>query len=473
MQMDQGGGLIKGRKRIPCPIDPSHYIFEDMVEKHLPICPKAKKQRQQEEQEYYKTNINCGGYGDLCTPRTEDPSIEWAEKIALRVLQVHQRIFAKNKLEQKEQLAALSFEELHNALPLNDLSKPELEAGMMEGFNAYKIKTGGSRHIPQLASLVGHLRAADALPKIDDNSSAQVTTPTNDDKPLVLLEMGAGRGVFGLSAVGVANARNMNAHLVMVERAGTRSKADKIFRTAGEVKTAHPYLKLDNIQFSRLVCDLAHINLPVVVEQEKFREGKVVVIAKHLCGAGTDIALKSLEPIKAKVKACVFATCCHGICDWKEYVGRDYLRREMEGGEECLNFGPSEFDLLRRWCAGSVANRSAGKAAESSTMNDKPDEGPAEHSEHIDVVDGTREDQMGGSETIPISVVAKSLNLACGVPGLGRACQRLIDYGRSEFMRKRLFADHASPRIKLHHYVECDVTPQNAVLIAETSELSE
>ena len=87
----------------------------------------------------------------------------------------------------------------------------------------------------------------------------------------------------------------------------------------------------------------------------------ISVIAKHLCGAGTDLALKSMETIRGKVSSCVLATCCHGICDWKEYVGRDYLRQAMAANDDSsppLLFGPDEFDLMRQWCAGSVACQS-------------------------------------------------------------------------------------------------------------------
>jgi len=49
------------RKRIRCPIDPSHYIFEDNVEKHCTRCPLAKKRKKQAEQPYYHENLNAGG----------------------------------------------------------------------------------------------------------------------------------------------------------------------------------------------------------------------------------------------------------------------------------------------------------------------------------------------------------------------------------------------------------------------------
>jgi hypothetical protein len=92
--------------------------------------------------------------------------------------------------------------------------------------------------------------------------------------------------------------------------------------------------------------------------------------------------------------------------------------------------------------------------------------------------------------------------LPCGVQGLGRACQRLIDYGRCEYLNHVIFSKDSGPPEKDHNqidyddnnnndndnddvnntrnskrdhntnparlcvYVPPDVTPQNAILIA-------
>jgi len=187
----------------------------------------------------------------------------------------------------------------------------------------------------------------------------------------------------------------------------------------------------------------------------------IVVIAKHLCGAGTDLALKSIKPIHRRVKACVLATCCHGICTWDDYVGRDYLRTAMKTNRSSTivsSFGRKEFDLMKRWAAGTV-------------MNHNKDSGIVIHDDHIsseqhsnDVVD------EGGNLTMDvcnIRNIVSSLNLQCGVHGLGRACQRLIDYGRCQYMEKDLFQTNKRPAIvNMCHYVPSDVTPQNALLKA-------
>ncbi|KAK3727987.1 hypothetical protein QZH41_015929 [Actinostola sp. cb2023] len=45
-----------GRTRIPCPFDPKHTVFEDLLQKHLRCCNVKKKT----DVIYYEKNINSG-----------------------------------------------------------------------------------------------------------------------------------------------------------------------------------------------------------------------------------------------------------------------------------------------------------------------------------------------------------------------------------------------------------------------------
>jgi len=58
--------------------------------------------------------------------------------------------------------------------------------------------------------------------------------------------------------------------------------------------------------------------------------------------------------------------------------------------------------------------------------------------------------------------MVESMGLPCGVKGLGRACQRIIDYGRRMYMKDKL----KLPETDIVHYVSDKVTPQNALLLA-------
>lgn len=493
----------KKGKRIPCPIDPSHEVYESRLEKHLKICPAATRKQDDTALPYYQENINCGGYGHLegdngnsagpPTKRTRSNDTNddagtttssdqkdravWAREMALQVLNAYDTLFLGDKYtntpeltpERIQHLLALTFDDLLSGIPTEDLADAEFNAGLQSTVSAQKIRTGGPKHLRQIGSLVGHLRQQQLLPsmsgKTGDERREHIDT---------VLEMGAGRGMTGLVAAGVLSASKDEAKLIMVERAGTRGKADTIIRRAIEAKKKrgdndgsenNKYLDLTNVQMTRIKCDLAHVHLPTALESVN-KDGphpsqqNIVVVAKHLCGAGTDLALKSLQPISHRVAGCVFATCCHGVCNWTHYVGRDYLLELFANGNGEA-FGEREFNLMKKWGAGSsVESTSSTGAASSDVADDKEDE-----EEKHNTCDA---EQDPSDYPEKLSSVVGDLGLACGTKGVGRACQRIIDYGRVEFMKHILFKEGKGSRVErvttMKHYIDPDVTPQNALL---------
>ena len=258
----------------------------------------------------------------------------------------------------------------------------------------------------------------------------------------------------------------------MVDRAGSRSKAEKALRN--KKKDAGNYLKLDEVNWCRVCCDVSHVNLPVVLDNnDKYKKAKILVIAKHLCGAGTDLALKSLIPIRHKINACLIATCCHGICSWQHYVGRDILREVMEGDSSddkdtsVPSFGPEEFELLRRWSGATVATRTGNpKAIDGNAVETDDSQEDDEHT------NGINDDTEKTAAETSISPIVRELGLSCSIQGLGRACQRLIDYGRSQYIHKNIFgsSDKTAVVNNLTQYVDPKITPQNAILWAYRKE---
>jgi tRNA:m4X modification enzyme len=521
------------KTRVPCHLCHTS-VYEANLQKHMKICPVTKKRKRQEGQSYYRHNVNTGGSGLLlseeirthCDTNDNEQESKWAQQVALRVLQVHQSIMLEKQHSQSSSSPSsdsdmtpqeITLDEIHRVIPLVDLSQKELDAGIERGLETHRIKSGGTeKHVPQLASLIGHLRQMEVLPDlgvsaIESNKEKNegVTIPESkafSSPDLVFLEMGAGRGMFGLIAAGVAacaslgmqytintatvHSQNNKTTLVMVERTGTRAKAEKHLRNPIPKDADTTYLKIDNIDWSRVNCDLSHVDLPTVIEelQRKQKEkqhtmttsptdanecNKVVqnddpkqrqvicVIAKHLCGAGTDLALKGMESIRHNVDSCILATCCHGVCDWQHYVGRDYLRKAMIASaddEDCdddvglTNFGKAEFELMMRWCAASVAR------TDYQTGKSKVDRSDTEH--QVSFIDNSS--TCGTS----VSNVVKTLNLSCGIQGLGRACQRLIDHGRLEYLRRDVFGDKDDIVADLCHYTSPHISPQNAILRA-------
>ena len=170
----------------------------------------------------------------------------------------------------------------------------------------------------------------------------------------------------------------------------------------------------------------------------------------------TDLALKSMEHVKDRVSTCILATCCHGVCNWDDYVGREYLCAVMDSDAtgQAISFGSAEFNTLRRWSEGTVH---VSKVDEDTTGRAALDD--------FDHPVKRRKEDTADARTTTISDIVDSLNLQCGPQGLGRACQRLIDYGRLCYVRKILFSDGSNPG-ELLYYVPDSVTPQNAALVA-------
>jgi len=159
--------------RIPCPLDPSHLVLAHKVQAHVIKCPSAKKQRQVQEATYFRRDVNKGGYGSLDDNRYDPCSdaqhpLAWAQKIALAVLKIHQHIFVNASLDNVVDAKVMTLEDIEKALTFEDFSSTEIEAGLEAAVDDHRIKSGGSKHLHQQASLVGHLRRLGALPEALD-----------------------------------------------------------------------------------------------------------------------------------------------------------------------------------------------------------------------------------------------------------------------------------------------------------------
>jgi len=390
-----------------------------------------------------------------------------------------------------QDLGNITERDIYNALPLVDLSEvedgtydsepsdatkdvhsSEHEAKQRKGaetatktttgkltnaITKHKVNAGGPRHLKQIASILGHVR-----------QNGLISTNSDNENTPLIIEMGAGRGMTGLVVAGAAGAALGNAtpsakkvKLVLVEKSGTRANAETSIRNAEGNGSKEDCLRLDLVDVTRIKCDLAHVNMSTALpSQLRSHSSKIVVIAKHLCGAGTDLALKSLCNIGA-IDGCVMATCCHGMCSWAEYVGRNCMLRLFCGEIGGLStFGEKEFNLLRRWTSASVLGDTP-KPNSKTNGNERKEEHTV----------GGDEEEKGRYSNTHMFTVVKELGLVCGSKGLGRACQRLIDYGRCDFMRKNFFVSDSSSNdrpfnVNMLHYVGDHVTPQNALLIA-------
>lgn len=81
----------------------------------------------------------------------------------------------------------------------------------------------------------------------------------------------------------------------------------------------------------------------------------LVGVGKHLCGAATDMALRSIVSAMQggmaggcgpNVHGIAIALCCHHACSWEELAGRDFLSH--------LGFSAHHFHLLSHMTSWAV-----------------------------------------------------------------------------------------------------------------------
>eukprot|EP00903_Cladosiphon_okamuranus_P022259 g20469.t1 len=375
----------KGR-RVPCPVDPNHTVFENQLAAHVKVCNLTILQARMEAQPYFSKGINSGpplpkeeveeeGAGDA-----SDAAFNEAFLLDLisRVAAAHRELVGEIPTEVLDHMPEV--QPLHRTLT-------EDRKGFRKG-----------RHVLQHASLVGHLVKRGLVGPVDKDNSSRGTVTNH---PRVLhVEMGAGKGALGQS---IATAFP-GAEVTLVERSSVRRKAEN---------------RLDGVS-ARARIDIRDLNmagLPSLApcgeeghDGGSSRGGKpVVAVAKHLCGVATDLALRAMltlyprgpprasreggtsevdggtgdggggdETVAApsipsaaataataasRVEGVAIATCCHHVCNWRDYAGRDFLSRQ--------GFTARDFEAMRRISAWISLEPDAGARKNNKYPDDK------------------------------------------------------------------------------------------------------
>ncbi|XP_071421845.1 tRNA:m(4)X modification enzyme TRM13 homolog [Pithys albifrons albifrons] len=413
------------RKRIPCPLDPKHTVYEDQLQKHLKKC----NSREKPKPVYFVQGINAGLKDVADTPEKQVPlsslSIEELQNLIIKLKK------ASNGLELRLKEQILSHQALQEAL--NDPKNGE---------SAFK-------HLKQQASILGNMEKLHLL-----------------GPGRCFVEFGAGRGKLS-HWVDVALQNAESVQFLLVERATTRFKVD------GKHKGR------DSI-FERLQVDIQHLCLNKVPILEKTKL-PVVGIGKHLCGAATDLALRCLvesyttccdggneEPAAKRsrtpvtgaapdtaadhgkntedpkpVAGIVIALCCHHKCDWTHYVGREFFKS--------VGLGPVEFHYFQRMSSWATCGmrETPSKASTSEESEDQPND----TEEHEQTFSRTE----SGSDTLQGILTAEERK------EIGGLCKRLIDHGRIEYLQQQGY------KAALQYYTESAVSLENVLLTAVPS----
>ncbi|KAM6959264.1 tRNA:m(4)X modification enzyme TRM13 homolog [Aplochiton taeniatus] len=396
------------KRRIPCPLDPKHTVFEDSLEKHLKKC----NSREKPKPVYYLQDVNAG-------PALED-RLEYETPLVDR---------SKTELDMHLDKLRTAVKGLSCKLCHSVLFHPALN----DALNDPKNGDAASKHLKQQSSILGNM---EALHLLGPNRC--------------FVEFGAGKGKLS-HWIHEAMKTHDDYHFLLVERSSTRFKVDGKHQNVGA-------------QFERLQVDIQHLDLSKV-PLLRGKEFPVIGVGKHLCGAATDLALRCLlersgkkdvaeesdQPPSKRPRASAeeeqtspgrtsplvgglaIALCCHHRCDWRHYVGKEFFQEK--------GLGAAQFDAFQRMSSwATCGQRRANGEPLSHAMTNRQEE-----EEHEPIAEAEPDDMVGS---------------AGDREHIGRLCKLLIDQGRVHYLEQRGY------KTTLQYYTSTDVTLENVLLTA-------
>ncbi|XP_057334873.1 tRNA:m(4)X modification enzyme TRM13 homolog [Microplitis mediator] len=349
-------------KRIPCPLDSTHTCFESRLKQHLEVC--NVKKLIDARPECIIEGINRGEIG-----------IEAPKHVPLTLLDQN----VVDDVIKKVEAAADKLPKVEELILEHDILSAEINNS---SYGNYLKK-----HLIQNSSLLAHLNRAGLL---KENSC--------------FIEFGAGKGklTYWLAQL-IKNTKDST--VILVDRSSHRHKNDNKLKTED-----------CSINIVRIRADIADLCLNKI---EEVKNSKYTVgIAKHLCGAATDLTLRCLtnQTEDTGVSGLIIAFCCHHRCEYISYVGKKYLK-------EC-GFTPEEFPIL---CSiASWATCGTGKNRQSNSTDKESSE------------DMKRERRES----------------------IGRKVKSLLNWGRIKYLDSMGFDS------KLYYYTRLEVSLENMCVVA-------
>ncbi|XP_060810999.1 tRNA:m(4)X modification enzyme TRM13 homolog [Bombus pascuorum] len=364
-------------KRIKCPLDPTHTCYESKLTKHLKVC--NAKRLIDAQPSFIVKGINA------------NETYEAPQHIPLSEL----NDLIINTVIDKVKTVHEKLPQFHEMV----LEHPILKDKINNNSCGKNIK----KHLLQNSSLLSHLERVNL---IKDNTC--------------FIEFGAGKGKLTYW-LGQIVKHKKDCCILLVDRSSHRHKSDN---------------KLKNEQSSLLIerirADIADLKLNDITGIKKFE--RKVGIAKHLCGAATDLTLSCLvqamqnEP-KCNVTGIIIAFCCHHRCEYASYVGKEYL--EQSG------FTANEFTILCSIASWATCGSDLNKAINTpETQNDS-----GETRTNIKTLTSSEKEQIG------------------------RKVNSLLNWGRLEYLKKVGF------QTNLIYYTTANVSLENMCIVATKDEI--
>ena len=219
-----------------------------------------------------------------------------------------------------EFLSSLPMQELTSS---RDYTPGEVEAGSV-GVKGAKEGAGMGRHVLQESSILGHLRRIGAFDNID-----------NDELPFqqkehIAIEFGAGTGRLSERLQRCTKQGMRHILLDRQEFAPNQCRDGAMRNRAAENSGS---------SVERITADIADFQLGEYCSNnvnggadgaDKLSCTTCFCFSKHLCGPACDLAISALGRVDVPSHnrpPFAFATCCHYLCTWESFSGKDYWLR--------------------------------------------------------------------------------------------------------------------------------------------------
>ncbi|POM58891.1 tRNA guanosine-2'-O-methyltransferase [Phytophthora palmivora] len=395
------------RRRVPCPVDASHTVYEYDLAKHVLVCNRVKDADTMKKLPYYSHNINSGTHcSDRGDNTTSEGIAEKDEKHSTPSAQEQQGIIDK--------LQAIDFKDLRERIDaayaacVGELKLEKLHHKCCDQLFEEKKKAGASksvlRHIEQQASIIGHMEKVRLL----------------EDSNAAFVELGAGRGMLSLALAQMYP----DSLYVLIDRAHTRGKADRFIGGDGKGDESAK----ESSMMLRAKIDIRHLNF---AGMQEVLNKRVVCMSKHLCGVATDLSLRAIAQtlpelsntqvvpledtpaaVSSSFQGLAIALCCHHVCAWEDYVNPAFFLAH--------GFKAEEFELLTSMTSWTTC----GMGLEGDAV------------QHI--LDISKDDRAA----------------------LGRKCKRIIDAGRAAYL------EQLQMKTRLVHYCDTNDSLENCLLLA-------
>ncbi|KAI4986348.1 hypothetical protein ZWY2020_018978 [Hordeum vulgare] len=400
------------RRRVPCPVDPSHTVFEENLEAHVGKCPSGSRPtRSPHSRTTQGHQLRRGEAGGAAvTSATKRASVHKLSEEEFWGLVV--------KIRSAHTAAAVEMRESYIA--------PDACDKWMKGQVDRKVPYQ-EKHVVQQVSIVGNMETFGLLPRGGAEDATEEIAVKN---PPAAVEFGAGRGYLTQMLADCYGIKN----IFLVERRAYKLKADLSLR------------QNEGVKLERLRIDIEDLNLHGV---QALNGGQYLAIGKHLCGPATDMTImcclheqhnhtEEKGHDKHHLRGLALATCCHHLCQWKHYANKSFLSG--------LGIAEEEFHAMTWFSSWAVDGDHSSQ--DSLEAEDLSSEGR------------NRETEKPDPEIIGVERIIRS------IPGversaLGFMCKDIIDTGRLLWLRSKcLDAD-------LVRYVPSDISPENHLLIAK------